>query len=252
MASATHPGLVRSHNEDALIADALSGFAAIADGMGGYNAGEVASRIAVERVSASLQAALGQVHRDRIDDTNAERLLERHIAEANAAVYNAAQSDASYSGMGTTLVVACWCGDRMSVGHVGDSRLYRLREGSLTQLTRDHSLTQDQIDDGVLSPAQARYSAQRSVVTRAVGVEPQVKADIRSFAVAAGDLYILCSDGLTEMLTNVQIQEALESAGPQMQRAADVLVELANARGGRDNISVIVARVAHANQEVPQ
>ncbi len=252
MAAATHPGLVRSHNEDAMAADAQSGFAVLADGMGGYNAGEVASRIAVNRVSSSLKAAVDQKHRGQVDDTAAERLLALHIAEANAAVYEAAHSHTEYSGMGTTLVVAFWYGDRMAVGHVGDSRLYRLREGSLAQLTRDHSLAQEQIDDGVLSPAQARYSSQRNVVTRAVGIEAQVKADVRSFAVAPGDLYILCSDGLTDMLTDEEIQQALGSAGPELQGAADVLVQRANAGGGRDNISVIVARVQHAFRESRQ
>ena len=249
MTAATHPGLVRSHNEDAVAADAQSGFAVLADGMGGCNAGEVASRIAVDRVSSSLKAAVDQNHRGQVDDTAAERLLAQHISEANAAVYEAARARSEYSGMGTTLVVAYWHGDRMTVGHVGDSRLYRLREGSLAQLTRDHSLAQDQIDDGLLSPAQARYSSQRNVVTRAVGIEAQVKADLRSFAVAPGDLYMLCSDGLTDMLTDEEIQQALESAGPELRGAADILLQQANAGGGRDNISVIVGRVQHAIRE---
>lgn len=228
--------------------DPQRGFAVLADGMGGCNAGEVASRIAVDRLSSSLKATM-EKHRDEADDAAAERLLAQHIAEANAAVYDAACAHAEYSGMGTTLVVAFWYADRMAAGHVGDSRLYRLRQGSLAQLTRDHSLAQDQIDDGVLSPAQARYSSQRNVVTRAVGIEAEVNAEVRSVAVAPGDLYVLCSDGLTEMLTDEEIQQALAAAGPQLQSAADVLVQQANAAGGRDNVSVILARIEHAFSE---
>jgi serine/threonine protein phosphatase PrpC len=246
MAAATHPGLVRSQNEDALAADPQRGFAVLADGMGGCNAGEVASRIAVDRVSSSLKAGVDRKQSVEVDDAGAERLLARHIASANAAVYEAAHLNAEYSGMGTTLVAALWYADRMAAGHVGDSRLYRLRQGALSQLTHDHSGAQEQIDDGVLSPTQARYSNQRSVVTRAVGIEASVNPDVRSVDVAPGDLYILCSDGLTDMLTDEEIQQALTGLPSELQSAADVLVQLANAAGGRDNVSVILARVEPA------
>jgi serine/threonine protein phosphatase PrpC len=244
MAAATHPGLVRSQNEDAIAMDAESGLAVLADGMGGYNAGEVASRIAVKLVSSKIQAVLAQKESLRLDQAAAERLISKHIADANAAIYEAARTNAEYSGMGTTLVVALWYGERLAVGHVGDSRLYRLRDGSLTQLTRDHSLTQEQIDCGVLSPAQARYSIDRNIVTRAVGIDAQVETDVRSIPILAGDLYILCSDGLTDMLTDEEIERILASLEPQLQRAADELVQQANARGGRDNVSVILVRVS--------
>ena len=138
--TATHPGMVRSHNEDSLAADAEIGLAVLADGMGGYNAGEVASGIAVELIRTEMKKALADRTPEELDNGDAERLIETHAARANTAIYQASQSEAQYSGMGTTLVVALWHDNQISVGHIGDSRLYRLREGALEQITRDHSL----------------------------------------------------------------------------------------------------------------
>jgi serine/threonine protein phosphatase PrpC len=243
VASATHPGKVRSHNEDSIAADAEVGLAVLADGMGGYNAGEVASGIAVAMIAAELKKALADNKADALDDSGAERLLGEHAMKANAAIYQAAQSQAQYSGMGTTLVVALWYDNRMAVGHIGDSRLYRLRGDVLEQVTRDHSLLQEQIDSGMITREQARYSQNKNLVTRAVGIDPEVDAELHTYPVQPGDIYLLCSDGLSDMVTDEDIQHTLSSLRANLPLAAEHLVQQANDNGGRDNISVILVRV---------
>jgi serine/threonine protein phosphatase PrpC len=243
VASATHPGKVRSHNEDSIAADAEVGLAVLADGMGGYNAGEVASGIAVAMIAAELKKALADNKADALDDSSAERLLGEHAMKANAAIYQAAQNQAQYSGMGTTLVVALWYDNRMAVGHIGDSRLYRLRGDVLEQVTRDHSLLQEQIDSGMITREQARYSQNKNLVTRAVGIDPEVDAELHTYPVQPGDIYLLCSDGLSDMVTDEDIQHTLSSLRANLPLAAEHLVQQANDNGGRDNISVILVRV---------
>lgn len=243
VASATHPGKVRSHNEDSIAADAEVGLAVLADGMGGYNAGEVASGIAVAMITAELKKALADIKTGALDDSSAERLLGEHAMKANAAIYQAAQNQAQYSGMGTTLVVALWYDNRMAVGHIGDSRLYRLRGDVLEQVTRDHSLLQEQIDSGMLTREQARYSQNKNLVTRAVGIDPEVDAELHTYLVQSGDIYLLCSDGLSDMVTDEDIQHTLSSLRANLPLAAEHLVQQANDNGGRDNISVILVRV---------
>ncbi len=243
VASATHPGKVRSHNEDSIAADAEVGLAVLADGMGGYNAGEVASGIAVAMIAAELKKALADNKADALDDSSAERLLGEHAMKANAAIYQAAQNQAQYSGMGTTLVVALWYDNRMAVGHIGDSRLYRLRGDVLEQVTRDHSLLQEQIDSGMITREQARYSQNKNLVTRAVGIDPEVDAELHTYPVQPGDIYLLCSDGLSDMVTDEDIQHTLFSLRANLPLAAEHLVQQANDNGGRDNISVILVRV---------
>lgn len=243
VASATHPGKVRSHNEDSIAADAEMGLAVLADGMGGYNAGEVASGIAVAMITAELKKALADFKAGALDDSSAEKLLGEHATKANAAIYRAAQDQAQYSGMGTTLVVALWYDNRMSVGHIGDSRLYRLRGDVFEQVTRDHSLLQEQIDSGMLTREQARYSQNKNLVTRAVGIDPEVDAELHTYPVQPGDIYLLCSDGLSDMVTDEDIQHTLSSLQANLPLAAEHLVQQANDNGGRDNISVILVRV---------
>jgi serine/threonine protein phosphatase PrpC len=243
VASATHPGKVRSHNEDSIAADAEVGLAVLADGMGGYNAGEVASGIAVAMIAAELKKVLADNKADALDDSGAERLLGEHAMKANAAIYQAAQNQAQYSGMGTTLVVALWYDNRMAVGHIGDSRLYRLRGDVLEQVTRDHSLLQEQIDSGMITREQARYSQNKNLVTRAVGIDPEVDAELHTYPVQPGDIYLLCSDGLSDMVTDEDIQHTLSSLRANLPLAAEHLVQQANDNGGRDNISVILVRV---------
>jgi protein phosphatase len=145
--------------------------------------------------------------------------------------------------MGTTLVVALWHGGFVTTGHVGDSRLYRLRRGELTQLTRDHSVAQERVERGTLTPQEARVTPIRNILTRAVGTEAEVKADVRTTRTEAGDLYLLCSDGLTEMVADAAIAQVLEASGSGLEAAAGALVRLANDGGGVDNISVALVRV---------
>lgn len=242
IATATHPGMVRSHNEDSISADAGTGLAVLADGMGGYNAGEVASGIAVAMISAELKKALTSVNGE-LDSAAAERLVGEHAVRANNAIFQAAQSQAQYAGMGTTLVVALWHDNSLVVGHIGDSRLYRFRDNKLEQVTRDHSLLQEQIDSGLITKEQARHSQNKNLVTRAVGIDPEVDAEVHSYPVQAGDIYLLCSDGLNDMVTDEDMELTLASLQANLPLAAAQLVQQANDNGGRDNVSVILVRV---------
>jgi protein phosphatase len=232
--TATHSGMVRSHNEDSIAADAAFGLAVLADGMGGYNAGEVASGIAVELIKVELKKALGDTNSDKLDGAGVERLLADHGTRANTAIYQAAQSHPQYAGMGTTLVVALWHDNRMAVGHIGDSRLYRWRGGALEQVTRDHSLLQEQIDSGMITKEQARHSQNKN---------PEVETEVHTYPVQPGDVYLLCSDGLSDMVSDEDIQTTLTSLHSNLPLAAEQLVQQANDNGGRDNVSVILVRV---------
>lgn len=242
IATATHPGMVRSHNEDSISADATCGVAVLADGMGGYNAGEVASGIAVAMISAELKKTLATVDGE-FDIAAAERLVGEHAVRANNAIFQAAQNQSQYAGMGTTLVVALWHDNSLVVGHIGDSRLYRFRGGKLEQVTRDHSLLQEQIDSGLITKAQARHSQNKNLVTRAVGIDPEVEAEVHSYPVQAGDIYLLCSDGLNDMVTDEDMELTMASLQANLPLAAQQLVQQANDNGGRDNVSVILVRV---------
>src|SRR5438445_4883905 len=201
----SHAGMVRPHNEDSIFADSDNGLVILADGMGGYNAGEVASGIAVNVVSGGLLPEF-ELGRDswKVDIqtglTHAALLLQQQIAAANKGIYETAQSRPECAGMGTTIVAAVFHGNRVSIGHIGDSRCYRLRGEKFEQLTHDHSLLQEQIDSGQLTPEQAKYSLNKNLVTRALGIEAVVPADIAEYRVEADDIYILCSDGLTDMV----------------------------------------------------
>ena len=247
MATATHAGMVRAHNEDSIGADPSVGLAVLADGMGGYNAGEVASGIAVALIAKELRDTLAEAlpfERDRASgELVSVKMLRNAVARANASIFEAANSQAQYAGMGTTLVVALMCDDHINVAHVGDSRLYRLRDAELTQLTRDHSLLQEQIDSGMITKEMARRSQNKNLVTRAVGIEPEVEADINTFEAKEGDMYLLCSDGLNDMVDDEDIFLTLSSLHTNMPLAAGQLVQMANDNGGRDNISVILIRV---------
>ena len=239
--------MVRSHNEDAIFADG-SGLVILADGMGGYNAGEVASGIAVSVIKEGLLPELIS-GRDlsKVDVhtglTHAALLLQQQIAAANKGIYEAAQNRPECAGMGTTVVAAVFHGNRVSIAHIGDSRCYRLRGERFEQLTRDHSLLQEQIDSGQLTPDQAKFSLNKNLVTRALGIEAIVPADISEYRVEADDIYLLCSDGLTDMVDADVVHGIVDEQRGTLEIAATQLIELANQNGGRDNISVILARV---------
>lgn len=242
IATATHSGMVRSHNEDSISADATVGLAVLADGMGGYNAGEVASGIAVAMISAEMKKALAAAGGE-FDVTAAVKLVGEHAVRANNAIFQASQSQPQYAGMGTTLVVALWHDDHMIVGHIGDSRLYRMRASKLEQVTRDHSLLQEQIDSGLITKEQARHSQNKNLVTRAVGIDPEVEPEVHAYPVQVGDIYLLCSDGLNDMVTDEDMELTLSSLQANLPLAAGQLVQQANDNGGRDNVSVILVRV---------
>jgi protein phosphatase len=191
MVSRSDVGMVRSHNEDAVLTDAAHGFAILADGMGGYNAGEVASGMAISLLGSEMKRAVSAArpvasgHGNRFDPHATVAAL---IARTNAAIYEAGQSQPQHAGMGATLVMAVFRDNCMTVAHIGDSRLYRFRSGKLTLLTRDHSLLQEQIDIGMITPEQARHSQNRNLVTRALGIDPAVDAEVAEFDTLPDDV----------------------------------------------------------------
>ena len=247
IASGTDPGMVRSHNEDSIASDPSKGLAVLADGMGGYNAGEVASGMATTVITTELQQILEGHPPDEIDQQTgqrlAQKLLRNQIAKANTSIYQASQSQPQYSGMGTTLVVGLFYDNRVMVAHIGDSRLYRLRNGEFRQITKDHSLLQEQIDSGMLTPEQAKLSANKNLVTRALGIDPTVEPEIHEYDTLPGDIYLLCSDGLCDMVSDEDIDMVLQTLGANLKLCVQQLIQMANDNGGRDNISVILVRI---------
>ena len=237
---ATDTGRARSNNEDAVALEESAALAVLADGMGGYNAGEVASTMATSFIKNELGRWLEEAGTNATD-ADVRRALDICVDNANRAIFNAANSNPQYAGMGTTLVVAVFRDHRLLMGHVGDSRGYRLRAGRLTQITRDHSLLQEQIDAGLITAEQAAFSSNKNLVTRAVGVEDTVLLEMHLHEVQPGDTYLMCSDGLSDMLDRDTIAQLL-LANPSLEAAAEQLVAAANEAGGKDNISVILAR----------
>ncbi len=240
--AAVDPGRARSNNEDSVATDDSVGLAVLADGMGGYNAGEVASQMATSFIGTELGRWLRESS-SQANEGEVQRALGICVDNANRAIFNAANANPQYAGMGTTLVVACFRGDQALVGHVGDSRCYRLRSGRLQQITRDHSLLQEQLDAGLITPEQAAFSLNKNLVTRAVGVEDTVLLEARAHDIEPGDLYLLCSDGLSDMLDDPRIAQLL-LAHEALEPCARALVDAANEAGGKDNISVILVRAS--------
>jgi protein phosphatase len=243
----THSGMVRSHNEDSVGCEAACGLVVLADGMGGYNAGEVASGIAVSVVKDEIGEALRHAKPTDRDEENGEELavllLRDCIQKANLSIFHAAHSRQQYSGMGTTIVSGLFYDDRVAVAHVGDSRMYRLRGEVLEAITRDHSLLQEQIDSGILSVEEARLSKNKNLVTRAVGIDSKVATEIHLHEVLAGDIYLLCSDGLNDMVADEDMRDALYAMQGNLPLAAEQLIQMANDNGGRDNVSVVLVKV---------
>jgi len=243
----TDPGMVRSHNEDSVAADPANGLVVLADGMGGYNAGEVASGMATTVIVTEMRQLLSGVRPHDVDQGSSEqvaaRLVREQVLKANTSIYQAAQSQPQYAGMGTTLVVCLFYDNRVLVAHLGDSRLYLQREGQFKQVTRDHSLLQEQIDSGIITVEQAKKAAHKNLVTKALGIDPVVEPEIHEYATKPGDIYLLCSDGLCDMVEDEDIGMTLEALGSNLKLAAQQLVQMANDNGGRDNVSVILVRV---------
>ncbi|HEX5800164.1 MAG TPA: Stp1/IreP family PP2C-type Ser/Thr phosphatase [Gaiellaceae bacterium] len=235
-AGVSDTGRRRRRNEDSYVCEPP--LFAVADGMGGAQAGEVASRLA----AAVLQEVNGeQLSRGAIAEL---------IQEANRRVFQRSNEDAAASGMGTTLTVALVeSSDTVAIGHVGDSRAYRVRDGRLEQLTEDHSLVGEMMRSGKLSAEEAEAHPQRSVITRALGTEPDVDVDTFTVETEPGDVFLLCSDGLTTMVPDREILSLLDASGGDLERAARRLVEAANRSGGEDNITVVVFEIAETDAE---
>jgi PPM family protein phosphatase len=236
--SQTDPGLARENNEDSVAYDAPTLLTVLADGMGGYNAGEVASGMATAFIRSEMSRWLSQVGRSA-NAREVRRAMEICVDNANRSIFNAANSNPQYAGMGTTLVVGVCHENRLMLGHIGDSRCYRLRGEEFTQITKDHSLLQEQMDAGLITPEQAATSLNKNLVTRALGVEDTVLLEVNEHRVEPGDVYMMCSDGLSDMVDDAGIGAIMRTADTMEQKAI-ALVAAANEAGGRDNITVLL------------
>lgn len=225
----THQGLVRSSNQDSLLVD--QGVYGVADGMGGHKGGETASRVAVQVIKNALRGKKPET-----------RALEVGVEAANRRIFDMSRHDSALSGMGTTLTFLWEAGKEVHLCHVGDSRAYLLRNGKLKQITDDHSLVADLLRSNMISPEVARTHPYRNVITRAVGVDPVVTADIFALDKQEGDLWLICSDGLTNMVPDETIESVLKDAENE-ETAADELLALALEKGGTDNITFVLCRI---------
>jgi PPM family protein phosphatase len=238
----TDVGNVRQYNEDTIAIDAGLGLMALADGMGGHRAGEVASRMAVDVLLQALRAQFPAL-RSAVRQHRPLLVVDRSINQANRAIYEAAQAQAGYYGMGTTLALTFFYDNGVVLGHIGDSRIYRLRQGRLELLTRDDSLLRDQLELGLISVSDARESHNRSLVTRALGIAADASPHLREDAAQPGDIYLLCSDGLNDLVDDADIELIVDSLQSNLPLAAQHLVQAAKDNGGFDNVSVILAKV---------
>ncbi len=243
----TDPGRARDNNEDSVVYDEPTLTAVLADGMGGYNAGEIASGMATAFIKSELSRWLTEAG-DGAKAREVRRAMEICVDNANRSIFNSANSNAQYAGMGTTLVVGVFRDDKLVLGHIGDSRCYRLRAGVLEQITKDHSLLQEQMDAGLITPEQAATSSIKNLVTRALGVDDSVLLEVNEHPVQVGDIYLLCSDGLSDMMDDAAIAKIVTTELPLEQKAAQ-LIDLANENGGRDNISVLLVEVQEAAEK---
>jgi len=248
--SHTDTGRVRSNNEDSIALEESCALAVLADGMGGYAAGEVASGMACEFIRAELGRWLREAAANA-SDADVKRAMDICVDNANRAIFSAANSNPTYAGMGTTLVMGVFRSGRLLMGHIGDSRGYRWRAGQLQQITKDHSLLQEQIDAGMLTPEQALYSANKNLVTRALGVEDLALLETHLHEVQSGDIYLMCSDGLSDMLRDPQIADVM-SAHTSLADMGAALVAAANEAGGRDNIAVVLVRAQGVAEPAPR
>lgn len=241
----TDTGMVRDHNEDAIGTNRETGLMVVADGMGGYNAGEVASGIAVKTVLELVTEGCQRQHREDLEPESGMMrqtiLLRDAVARANKVIHQTAKSQPQCEGMGTTIVACLFFDNRISIAHVGDARLYRARQGNFEQMTMDHSLLQELVDRGFYSQEEAARSTNRNYVTRALGVEAMVQVEIQENEVQPGDIYLLCSDGLPDMVEDEDIHLTMSTFNANLQTVGQQLIQLSNEQGGKDNISVILA-----------
>jgi serine/threonine protein phosphatase PrpC len=240
-------GRKRKGNEDSLVVNPEHGLFVVADGMGGHAAGEIASKVAVDSINEFVCLTGGDEEitwpfgLDENISYDGNR-LKTAIRYANRKVLEATKEKSEYEGMATTVAAVLVDGDAANLGHVGDSRVYLMRDGEITQLTSDHSWVNEQIQSGVISPDQARTHPLRNVVTRALGGKPDLQVDMQQHKAKAGDILILCSDGLTTMIPDEDIARVVRDSGGDVEKAAQALVASANAKGGEDNITVLLIR----------
>jgi len=243
----TDTGRVREHNEDTIQFDQDIGLYVLADGMGGYNAGEVASGIAVKTIVNLVREALAREDLespDRESGLNRPGIILRDaIQRANKIIYQTSKTQPQCEGMGTTVVCCLFYDNRITMAHVGDSRLYRLRSDRFEQLTMDHSLLQELVDRGFYSAEEAQRATNKNYVTRALGVEPNVEVEIHEEPTNKSDFYVLCSDGLSDMVEDEDIHLTINTFSANLDTVAKQLIQLANDNGGRDNVSVLITHV---------
>jgi len=243
----TDTGKVRDHNEDAIGTNSDAGLMVLADGMGGYNAGEVASGIAVKTVVDLVSEAVLREERNALEpETGMMRqtiVLRDAVARANKVIHQTAKSQPQCEGMGTTIVACLFFDNKISIAHVGDARLYRLRHNRFEQMTMDHSLLQELVDRGFYSQEEAQRSTNRNYVTRALGVEPMVQVEVQESEVQPDDVYLLCSDGLPDMVEDEDIHLTISTFSANLATVGQQLIQLSNDHGGKDNISVILTHV---------
>jgi len=242
----TDVGLMRDHNEDAISCDENIGLAILADGMGGHRGGEMASAITVSTVLEAVTEKIKKIKSGESDKETGYSLeslaVHEAITLANKNVHDSSETNAQYRGMGTTVVVTLFYDNRFTVAHVGDSRLYRLRDAELEQITRDHSLMQELIDRGFYTPEQARNSLNKNLVTRAIGIDKKVQIDVQEDITMVNDIYLLCSDGVNDMIEDELIRTAMLDNENDLEKAAEEIIRLANEHGGKDNISALLVK----------
>lgn len=241
----TDVGRRRENNQDRLLLDAERGVYAVADGMGGHAAGEVASRIAIEALGEAVDG--DQLGRDAADSEETARRLEGAFLEGNRRICDSVLTRGEWRGMGTTIVALVALRDRVVIGHVGDSRAYVLRDGELQRLTNDHSWVCEQVRLGLLTEEEAKRHPMRNIITRALGNREELDVETSEEPVRPGDIFLLCSDGLNSMLGDEEISAILSSHRADPEKACRALVDGANERGGEDNVTVVVVSAQAAN-----
>ena len=247
IAAMTDTGLVRRKNEDSIGYDSGLGVAVLADGMGGHRGGEIASSMTVDTIIDLLQQQLPHIKTGQTDSKSGYSLesicIQEAIESANDLVFKAAAANPKHSGMGTTIIVLQFHNNALSLVHIGDSRCYRLRTDTFEQLSKDHSLLQELVDRGFYTRAEARNSQNKNLVTRALGIDPLVTADIQEDIVLKNDIYLLCSDGLSDYVEDEYIYLTIKRFSDNLEEAAKQLITKANQNGGKDNISVVLCRI---------
>lgn len=236
----TDTGRIRENNQDAyyIPSEGQGPLYIIADGMGGHKAGEIASELAIDLISQDFNEYF---HEESFTEEEIKEFIEASINKANKEIYNKSLEEESYSGMGTTVTLAYIYNDNLYIGHVGDSRAYAIQKGVIRQITEDHSLVEELIKNGSISKEEAKHHPQRNIITRAVGTSENIEIDIIVLPIKMVEIFLLCTDGLTSMLDDEEIQEVLTNS-QDMQLACEKLVKLSNNRGGYDNITVLAIK----------